>query len=124
MGKVRVWYHNNEKVSVSYPDVRPEKKPKDLTMDEWADKQLDNVATKAPQYAGLDYTDTDSSLIPIRDENRDRWRGTKTTGIRIDDTLVLRQDLLQQIDDELAKPSPSIIELERLRRKLERKEHD
>lgn len=129
MSKCRVWYHLDGKISVSYPDLRPEKKPEDLTFDEWLNKQLDNVAIKAPQFQGLDFEDMDNSQLPNGANpddrsDRDRWRGTKATGIKIDNTVILRKDLFKQIDDELAKQNPGIIVIERLRRKLDRKEHD
>lgn len=124
MSKVRIWYWPDSKVSISHPDLRPRKKPENMTMNEWIDKQLNDVSKKAPQYQGLQYDDVDSSTLPIRNEDRNRWRGSKGQGIRIDGTVVLRQDLLQQIDDELVKAEPSVVEIERLRRKVEKGKHD
>ena len=124
MGKVRIWYHPTGKVSVSYPDLRPEKKPEGLTLDEWIDRQLNLIPIKAPQFAQLDFEDTDTSQLPQDRADRDRWRGTKATGIKIDTTVVLRKDLVKQIDDELAKPNPDIITVERTRRKIELNQHD
>ena len=122
--KCRVWYHLDGKISVSYPDVRAGKKLEGFTMEQWIDKQLDDVAKKALRFKGLDYEDMDSSQLPVRDENRDRWRGSKTEGIKIASNVVLRQDLMKQVDVELAKPNPDVIILMRLQRKLDKREHD
>lgn len=148
MGKIRVWYWPNGKISVSYPDTRyqlyidrqlidwinkkPEdedldewiaKKPEDLTQDEWTDKQLDNVAIKAPPYSGLDFEDIDISQLPQDRADRDRWRGTKATGIQIDNTVILRQDLEKDIDDELLLINPNMKKIMQLIRKLDKREH-
>lgn len=123
MSKCRVWYRLDGGVSVSHPDLRPEKKPKDLTLEQWIDFQLDQVAIKAPQFVGLDYQDMDTSELPQDRTDRDRWRGNKQTGIKIDNSVVLRKDLDKQIDDELAMQNPNIIKIERLRRKLDKREH-
>ncbi len=124
MGKVRIWYHPTGKVSVSYPDLRPEKKPEGLTLDEWIDRQLNLIPVKAPQFAGLDFEDMDSSQLPQDRADRDRWRGSKVQGIKISPSVVLRKDLLKQVDDELAKPNPDVVKVLRIRGKLDRKEHD
>lgn len=123
MSKVRVWYHPDGKVSVSHPDKRPEKKPDGMTIDEWAGKQLNDVAKKAPQFQGLDFDDVDSSTLPIRDENRNRWRGSKGQGVRVDNTVILRQDIEKDLDDEFAKQVPNPVAVLRLQRKLDKKEH-
>ena len=112
MTKCRVWYHPDGKISVSYPDLRPEKKPEGLTMDEWIDRQLNLVPVKAPQFAGLDFEDMDSSQLPQDRADRDRWRGSKVQGIKISPSVVLRKDLLKQVDDELAKPNPDVVKIE------------
>ncbi len=124
MSRCRVWYHPDQKISVSYPDLRPEKKPEGLTADEWIDRQLNLVPIKAPQFAELDFEDIDSSTLPQDRKDRDRWRGNKTTGIKIDNTVVLRKDLLKQLDGELAKSSPNVVKTMRLQRKIDNKEHD
>jgi hypothetical protein len=124
MSKVRVWYWSSGKVSVSYPDKRPEKKPEGLTTDEWALKQFENIPKKAPRFQGIPFDDVNSSTLPVRDKNRDRWRGSKGQDIRIDDTVILRQDLFKQLDDELAKPNPDAVKAMKLQRKLDKREHD
>ncbi len=124
MGKVRIWYRPDGKVSVSYPDVRPEKKPDSMTIDEWALEQFRNVAIKSPRFQNFPFDDVDGSSIPVNDGDRDRWRGSKGQGVSIDNTVVLRRDIEKQLDDELAKPNPSPIAALRLQRKLDKKEHD
>lgn len=124
MSRCRVWYHLDGKISVSYPDLRKDRQPEGMTTDEWIDYQLEQVPIKAPQFAGLDFEDKEVSELPQDRADRDRWRGTKTTGIKINTNIVLREDLFKQIDEELDKSSPSIIMLERLRRKIEKEEHD
>lgn len=37
---------------------------------------------------------------------------------------MLRKDLFQQIDDELAKASPDTVKLMRIHRKIDKREHD
>ncbi len=126
MSKCRVWYRTDGKISISYPDLRPEKKPEHLTINEWINKQLDNVPIKAPQFAGLDFEDVDSSKLPQDRKDRDRWRGTKATGIKIDTTVVLRKDIEKQLDAELTKPNPNPnpITALKLQRKLDKREYD
>lgn len=106
MALCRVWYRNDEKVFVSYGD-------------------LDIPLKKNPaKYLGMEYKDMDTSQLPQNREDRDRWRGTKATGIKIDSTVILRKDLLKQLDDELAKTNPNAIKALRLQRKIDKREHD
>lgn len=126
--KCRVWYivdiqgNPTGEVSVSYPDVRPHKKPEGLTMEQWNDKQLEDVR-KRPQFQGLAYDDMDSSQIPVRDKDRDRWRSKKGEKIKVDTTVRLRQDVLDDLDAELAKPNADTVKLMRLQRKLDKKDY-
>jgi hypothetical protein len=124
MTKCRVWYKPDGSVSVSHPDVRPHKKPDYLTMDEWIDKQLDDVAVKAPQFQGLEYDDIDAFELPARDMNRDKWRGSKGQKVKIDNTVKLRHDVTAELDAELAMVNPDIIKVIKLQRKLDKKEYD
>lgn len=137
MTRCRVYYRPDGKVSIDHPDQRPEKKPKDMTNDEWIDAQLIQSGEKKPGlHVGgslssplLPFDDTDTSQLPNganpRDrKDRNRWRGTKATGVQIDGTVVLKEDIEQQLDNELAKTTPDLITVERLRRKIEKKEHD
>ncbi len=124
MGKVRIWYHNDEKISVSHPDKRPEKKPKGLSMDEWALEQFENVLVKVPRFQGLDFEDINPSQLPQDRKDRNRWRGTKAQGIKVDSTVVLRQDLLDQLDAELDKPNSDLKKALKLQRRIDKKEHD
>ncbi len=108
-----------------------------ITLDDWIDAQfIESAEKKATLHIDNDltkillpYDDIDSTALPNganpnNRNDRNRWRGTKVTGVQIDNTVVLRKDLFQQIDDELAKPSPDGIVIERLRRKLEKREHN
>jgi hypothetical protein len=102
-----------------------DQKPSDPTLDEWIGKQLVIPLAKNPaKYSGMEYEDMDTSQLPQNRADRDRWRGTKVTGIKIDPSVVLRKDLLKQMDDELAKANPNTVAVLRLQRKLDKREHD
>jgi hypothetical protein len=124
MSICRVWYHKDGKVSVSYPDTRYKFKPRNLNLDQWAYKQFDDLLLKCPQFLGLDYEDIDSYKLPKEREDRDRWRGNKTTGIKIDSKVILRKDIQQKLDKELSKSEPNVIKAMKLQRKLDKQEHD
>lgn len=135
--KCIVYYHPNGKVSIDHPDLRINKKPDGMTMNEWIDAQfIDSVNSKPGLHidndlskAALPFDVIDTSELPNASNpkdrsDRNRWRGNKSMGIKIDKTLVLRKDLFKQLDDELAKPNPGIVILVKIRRKIEKKEHD
>jgi len=124
MGLCRVWFMTDRKIQVSYPDARIKFKPPHLTLIEWANEQFDELPKRAPQFQGLDYTDMDTSELPQNKADRDRWRGDKGTGIKIDKNVVLRQDLWSALDKELGKPEPDTINVLRIQRKLNKQEHD
>lgn len=109
MGLKRIWYHPNGKISVTHGD---------LTQNPEMTKKL------KLRFPDSEFEDVDESVIPPRDGNRDRWRGTKATGIQIDNAVVLRQDLEKDIDDELALPNPDMKKVMVLRRKLDKREYD
>ena len=137
MTKCRVYYHQNGKISVDHADQRSAKLPKGMTNDEWIDAQFLQSGEKKPglhvdgdlNKPLLDYDEIDDSQLPngnnpMDRKDRDRWRGTKTTGIKIDATVMLRKDLYKQIDDELARATPDMVVVARLEGKLRRNEHD
>lgn len=116
--KCRVWYKLDGSVSVSHPDTRSGMKPKDMTMTQWITKQFDTVAEKNPEFRGLDYDDIDSSMLPVGRVDRDRWRGVKGQGVKIDKTIALRKDITKQLDDELALVAPDPVKVIKLQRDI------
>lgn len=137
MTRCRVYYQQSGKISVDHADQRPGKKPKDMTNDDWIDAQFLQSGKNKPNLHVdgdlskplLDYEEIDDSALPNGSaptdrKDRDRWRGNKLTGIKIDTNIVLRKDLFKQIDNELAKPSPDIFVIERIRSKIELNQHD
>lgn len=137
MTRCRVYYRQDGKISVDHADQRPEKAPEGMTNDQWIDKQfLESGERKPDLHIDSDLAnpllpneDVDDSSLPNGNDptdkkDRDRWRGTKAAGIRIDNSIVLRKDLAAQLDAELAKPSPNAITAMRLQRRLDRGDHD
>ncbi len=73
-----------------------------------------------------DYDDIDPSTLPPR-KDREKWRGNKTTGLIVDNSIVTdaekRQTLEEDLDAELAKPTPNAVKAIRLQRKLEKRDY-
>jgi len=93
-----------------------------------ADRPLDEIfekAVKGTDMEGLPYDDMEASELPAR-EHRDKWRGAKGQGVRIDHTVetpVERKEKLSAlIEVELKKPNPDPVAAMRLMRKLEKGE--
>ncbi len=107
MALCRVWYKADKKIFVTHgPDLG-----------------LPLIKNPA-KYSSMQFEDMDDSLLPQDRKDRDRWRGSKSLGISIDTSIVLRQDLNQQIDAELAEPSPDLKKVIRLQRRLAKRDHD
>jgi hypothetical protein len=107
MALCRVFYRVDGRVFVFYGD------------------DLDLPFRKNPnKYNPMEFKDMDDSQIPQDRLDRDRWRGTKATGIKVDATVILRRDIEEQLDAELAKPVPNSIAALKLQRKLDKKEYD
>lgn len=111
--KVRVFYRPDGGVSVT----------------SGAEESFDSHMKKLPPYNGvkfedMPYEDIDASQLPIRDKNRNKWRGTKGQGVHIDHSIKLKREKVEEakqaLDEELAKPQPDVVEVIKLRRKLEK----
>lgn len=116
--KCRVWYRADGSVSVSHPDMRLGLKPKELTMAQWAEQQFNIVAEKNPELANLDFDDIEQSSLPADKVDRDRWRGVKGQGVMIDKNVILRNDISELLDDELAAIAPDPVKVIKLQRQL------
>lgn len=93
MTMCRVWYRKDRKVSISqavgYEFYREQYSRKiiswiipPLPEYKWIRKMFNKIPKQAPQFAGLDYEDMDTSELPqMNRENRDRLRGTKALGL-------------------------------------------
>lgn len=81
-----------------------------------------------PDLQGLPYEDIEISKLPLgsnkKDENRDKWRGAKGQGVRIDHSIKLPreqiEELNQELDAELAKPEPNPVEVIKIKREIEK----
>jgi hypothetical protein len=116
---VRVYYKPDGSVVVIHPA------PKARRKGESNQDFLDRVATKAAYSAGLEglpYDDVDPATLPDR-KDRDKWRGSKAQGLRIDPSVVTlaeqRQAVEYALDAELAKPAPNAVTALKLQRQLD-----
>ncbi len=137
MTKCRVYYQQNGKISVDHADQRAGKIPDGMTNDEWIDAQFLQSSENKPNLHVdgdidkplLDFDEVDDSTLPngadpTNRKDRDRWRGNKAIGIKIDNTVILRKDLEKDLDDELDKPNPNQGVINSLQRRLRKKDHD
>ena len=116
----RVIYKINGQISIIHPA------PKARLKDESDQVFLNRVSIKAckgTELEGLDYEDIDSSNLPDR-KFRDKWRGDKQNGIRIDHSVITaverKEKIEKQLDIELVKNKPDVITVIRLQRELQK----
>ena len=90
---------------------------------------LDRVYAEAEAtggLAGLDYEELDPVELPDRVE-REKWRGGKGLGVKIDPAVVTEKDRRLQVeadlDAELASPQPDPVTVIRLKRKLDKRDY-
>lgn len=95
--KVRVIYKPDKSVSIIYP--APKSKRPNETEKQW----LKRVFTKSMQsnLQGLPYDDIDASELPQSREDRDAWKGTKETGIYIDDNLAHQLKEAKELEEKI-----------------------
>lgn len=128
MALCRIWYRADGRVFIQHIDYKL--KPTGMADADFAVEQFAIPRKKNPdKYNTMEFEDVDDSTLPngvspISRKDRDRWRGTKATGVKIDNTVVLRKDLEKEMDDELAKPNPDLKKVMQTQRKLDKKEHD
>lgn len=74
---------------------------------------------------GLPFDDIDPATLPDR-KDRDKWRGSKATGLRVDQSVVTlaerRQAVEDALDAELAKPVPNAVTALKLQRRLDKRD--
>lgn len=71
MAKVKIWKRADGGVSVTHFDFS--KKPEDLTDDEYIELECSKLRLN-PKFFGATESILDSSELPPRDEERDKWR--------------------------------------------------
>ena len=78
---------------------------------------------KLPRFANSTYEDMDDTLLPPRDENRDKWKKDPAGGVKVDHTVTLPHEIQADIDAELDKPDAQVnmVKVAKLQRDLERK---
>ena len=131
MGKVRVFYKPDGKVTVRTPVLKS--KRSNETEQEWLIRVFelrDGIDPKTRKVIphrlkGLPFDDVDDSELPVRiDATRGKWRGTKGEGIHIDHSVVLPWEVIvskqAELDAELAKEEPDMVTLIRLNREIEK----
>lgn len=123
MTKCRVYYRPDGTVAVVHPVFKARR------LDETEQEFLDRAYAKAEKESGLtglDFDDTDTANLPDR-KDRDKWRGQKGQGVRVDPSVVTRAERRQaveaQLDAELAKPNPNPVQALKLQRRLEKGEY-
>jgi hypothetical protein len=118
--KCRVFYRPDGRVTVLHP--APKARRINEADDAFYERVFASAMTKAG-LSGLDFDDMDDALLPPRAE-RDKWRGSKGQGVRVDGTVVTKAERRAMVeaalDQELSKPNPDAVEAIRLRRRLEK----
>lgn len=80
--------------------------------------QCMNRMTAESSYNNLPYDDLDPSQLPKDRKDRDEWRGSKGAGIWIDESLVTKnekmEELKQELGAELNKTAPNPIRVVKL----------
>jgi hypothetical protein len=116
--KVRVVYRHGGKISEIYL-VEKARRP-----NETDEQMFDRIQAKIPDLQNMPYDDMDASKLPAMDNNRSKWRGAKGKGVWVDNTIVLRREVIEQkqleLDNELAKTQPDTVAIVRLNREIEK----
>ena len=129
MAKRRVFYHPDGKVSVM--QLIEKARQRILLISgafrlETDDEFYAREQAKQPKLVGLAHDDMDAAALPDR-EFRDKWRGEKGQGIRVDMSVVTLADRRKVVEDaldaELVTASPDTVEVVRLQRKLQKKDY-
>lgn len=132
--KARVYYRTDGSVIVVHPSqkARVIEESDQAFMDRVC--QIHVEATKgtfdrhgvSKDLTGLDYDDIDTTTLPSR-ATRDKWRGDKATGLRVDVSILTlaekRKAIEDMLDTELAKPAGNPLVAVRLQRKLDKRDY-
>ncbi len=85
---------------------------------------MDRIYSRNDTLKNLPYDDLDPSQLPQDRSQRDKWRGSKGQGVRIDDALVTKNEKLEELQDrldtELDKNSPNQTKVIRYQRQIEK----
>jgi len=79
MTKVRVVYKTDKTVSVIHIISQSDGETEEQT--------LNRIQSKDPNLKNLPFDDVDISKLPVRDKNRNKWRGQKGKGVWIDQSV-------------------------------------
>tara|TARA_Y100000310_G_scaffold6097_1_gene6957 strand:+ start:433 stop:837 length:405 start_codon:yes stop_codon:yes gene_type:complete len=131
MAICRIWYRADEIVFITH--YQYQMKPPGQTDQEFRDAENAKILLKNPaKYGALDTDDVDDSTLPdccfggtpdrLRGL-REKLRGTKAAGLRVDNSIRNRQDIVYEIDTELDKPSPDMKKVAKLERKLRKRDY-
>lgn len=119
--KCRVIYRSDKTVAVIHPapKARRSKETEAAFL-----KRVFEKAIKGTELEGLPYDDVEPSILPDR-KDRNKWRGKKGEGIKIDHSVVTmaekRQAIENELDAELAKATPDLVQVIKLERKLQKR---
>ena len=118
MPKVRIVYRPDETIATIIPAMKS-KRPNE-TLDEFYERVF-RKAMASGGMADCDYDDVSPDTLPDR-SMRDKWRGNKQTGIKIDKSIVLPHEKKQKdkdsISSELDKTSPDLLKVIKLQQKI------
>lgn len=85
---------------------------------------MDRISAQNEDIRNLPYDDITIDQLPQDRANRDKWRGEKGRGIWIDESLVTKnekiEELKEKIDEELDKDNPDPSKVVKLQRKIEK----
>lgn len=119
MGICRVVYKPGGEVSVLYP--APKARRQFETDADFYPRIFADIAKKGG-LEELPFDDVDTATLPDR-KDRDKWRGGKATGLRVDLSVVTlaerRKAVEDTLDAELAKPQPNAVAALKLQRQLD-----
>ncbi len=122
--KCRIVYKPDGTVSVIHP-VSKARKPKETEAAFL--KRVFGKAVKGTELEGLPYDDVEPSSLPQDRKDRDKWRGKKGEGIKVDSSIITiaekRQAIENELDAELAKAAPDPVQVIKLERKLQKRDY-
>lgn len=115
--KVIIVYRPDSKVSVIHPNYSNKKE------DETEDVFLERVRLKT-NVSDHPFDIVDKTSLPQDRSKRDKWRGEKGKGIKIDESIITlaekRQALEDELDAELENPSGNPMKALKLQRRLDK----
>jgi hypothetical protein len=118
MAKIRILYQPDEQVVLLHPALKNRRLGE--SEEQHLKRYYKEIISKFPKYKDLPFEDKHVDDLPK--EDREKWRGSKGNGVRIDESIKTVQEKRKVVEDaldaELAKPDGDPMKALRLQRKL------